>query len=132
MLTEPDSQDNLPSKRETYQVFTGSEAIERFLKKAVDFMVKKQGNTKELDKIETETEASEIDDNDLAWHCYFCGYTWVPHDRTNPDPTEYQCAGCDRYGWYKISLIGRHDPNCPRCLKKKKKYLKLLEKLQKS
>jgi hypothetical protein len=86
--------------------------------------IKKRGL---LEKSETQ---AQIDNNAFAWHCYLCGHTWIPHDRTNANPSDFKCAACDRYEFNKRKFIGHHDPNCVRCLKKKREELELLEKLQ--
>lgn len=90
-------------------------------------MAKKKVNT----EVEQETEL-DAEQFPMAWHCYICGHTWVPHDRTNADLIGSKCASCDRYEFNKITFLCRHDPNCQRCLKKKQKILKLYQKLQES
>lgn len=130
MLTDPTNQDNLEKNGEQYRNFSEAQDALKILGVVINSMARKnEGSTQQLDR---DSIQIEIDIDDFAWHCYLCGHTWVPHDRTNADPSEGKCPSCDRYEFNKTIFLCRHDANCPRCLKKKRKMLKMLEKLQES
>jgi len=92
----------------------------------------KRRQAKIEDDINVVQPSTDIEEGELQWHCYICGYSWFGHDKINPEPPD-KCANqeCKRLDYNKLSNLGRHDPTCEKCRRKLAKKMKDIDEIKK-